>query len=86
MSELLGSSPAGIVTLDWCHLIDALRVYLADGTQRVASWLSALADKRICAALTRMHQEPLVHGLSRYSPTLPACREQRLPKLSNGCG
>lgn len=39
-------------------LIEALRLHLADDLQRGTGWLSALADSRMAAALSSMHQEP----------------------------
>jgi hypothetical protein len=39
-------------------LVEALRLHLKDKAQRGQGWLPALADKRMRAALSSMHQEP----------------------------
>jgi AraC-like DNA-binding protein len=39
-------------------LVQALRMYLADGSEGRASWLFALADAQMNAAITAMHEDP----------------------------
>ena len=39
-------------------LVDALRLHLKEKAQRGQGWLPALADERIRAALSSMHQQP----------------------------
>lgn len=39
-------------------LVQALRLHLADGATAGVGWLFALADKRLGAALTALHQDP----------------------------
>ena len=39
-------------------LIQALRVYLAEGVKGGVGWLFALADQQLCAAINAMHADP----------------------------
>ena len=39
-------------------LVEALRLYRADGVKDGAGWLFALADKQLSAAITAMHENP----------------------------
>lgn len=58
--ELREPQPGGILVaqqLATLLLVQALRVHLADGPQGV-SWLSALADRQMAAALGAMHESP----------------------------
>ena len=42
-------------------LVEALRLYLADGVSGGAGWLFALADRQMNAAITAMHAHPGHH-------------------------
>ena len=44
--------------LAYTLLVEALRLHLTDESHRGQGWLPALADKRMRAALSSMHQEP----------------------------
>ncbi len=53
--------PGGVLLgehLSQMMLIEVLGLYMGDPTAGGAGWLSALADKQICAAITAMHQDP----------------------------
>jgi AraC-like DNA-binding protein len=59
--ELLESRPGGaLVARHLAHmmLVQALRLYLADGAARRVGWLSALADTQMAAAIGAMHADP----------------------------
>ncbi len=44
--------------LAYMMLVQALRLYLADGVKGGVGWLFALADKQMSAAITSMHEDP----------------------------
>jgi len=57
--ELHDPQPGGSLIaqqLAYMMLVQALRLHLADGVK--GSWLSALADKQMSAAITAMHDDP----------------------------
>ncbi|MDB4945835.1 MAG: AraC family transcriptional regulator [Labilithrix sp.] len=59
--ELAGAQPgAKLVVEHLAHLmlVQALRLYLAQGEERGVGWLFALADARIAAAVGAIHAEP----------------------------
>jgi AraC-like DNA-binding protein len=59
--ELRDPQPGGSLIaqqLAFMMLIQALRLHLADGTSGGVSWLFALADKQMSAAITCMHDDP----------------------------
>ncbi len=59
--ELRNPRPGGSLIaqqLAYVMLVQALRLHLAEGTSGGVSWLFALADKHIGAALTCMHDDP----------------------------
>ncbi len=61
LRELHNPQPGGaLVTqqIAYTMLVDALRMHLDSGSQRGQGWLSALADKRMRAALSAIHSEP----------------------------
>jgi AraC-like DNA-binding protein len=61
MQELREPQPGGAVVLEHLAgmmLVQALRLHLAEGMSGGIGWLFALADKRMAAAITAMHNEP----------------------------
>jgi AraC-like DNA-binding protein len=59
--ELLETQPGGdLVARHLAHmmLVQALRLYLADGGGQSVGWLFALADPQMAAAIGAMHAEP----------------------------
>ena len=61
MQELQARQPGSLLVLDHlAHmmLVQALRLYLAEGPSAGGGWLSALADKQIGAAIGLMHADP----------------------------
>lgn len=61
MQELRKPEPGGsLVMQNLAHmmLVDALRLYLAEGPRGGVGWLFALADKQISAAMNAMHDDP----------------------------
>ncbi len=59
--ELLEGQPGDFIVaqqLATIVLVQALRLYLSDRTAEEAGWLSALADKRLRAAIAAMHGAP----------------------------
>ncbi|MBR1159427.1 AraC family transcriptional regulator [Bradyrhizobium elkanii] len=59
--ELLEGQPGDFIIaqqLATIVLVQALRLYLSDRTTEEAGWLSALADKRLRAAIAAMHGAP----------------------------
>lgn len=59
--ELREPQPGGaLVAQHLAHLmlVQALRLHLADGERGGVSWLTALADKQIAAALIAIHEDP----------------------------
>jgi AraC-like DNA-binding protein len=59
--ELLEGQPGDFIVaqqLATIVLVQALRLYLSDRTTEEAGWLSALADKRLRAAIAAMHEAP----------------------------
>ncbi len=59
--ELRDAQPGGTVVtqqLATMLLVQALRVYLAEGADARVGWLFALADKQMRAAITAMHDDP----------------------------
>ncbi len=59
--ELRDPQPGGSLIaqqLAYMMLIQALRLHLADASSASVGWLFALADKRMSAAITSMHQDP----------------------------
>jgi AraC-like DNA-binding protein len=80
MQELRDPQPGGFLMaqhLAHMMLVQALRIYLAEGLRGGVSWLFALADKQMGAAISAMHADPahpwtlqeLAHraGMSRSS-------------------
>jgi len=70
--ELLEGQPGDFIVaqqLATIVLVQALRLYLSDRTTEEAGWLSALADKRLGAAVAAMHEAPgqrwTLHTLAR---------------------
>jgi AraC-like DNA-binding protein len=62
--ELSDPRPGGfLVAQHLAHmmLVQALRLYLADGPQGGVGWLFALADAQISAAIQAMHSKPAHH-------------------------
>ncbi|MEJ0051560.1 MAG: AraC family transcriptional regulator [Methylovirgula sp.] len=83
MKELRDPQPGGYLIaqyLAYMMLVQALRLHLAEGSNRSVGWLFALADKRMSAAITAMHSDPANRwtlqslarcaGMSRTSFTL----------------
>ncbi|MBP2302099.1 AraC family transcriptional regulator [Azospirillum picis] len=71
--ELTGGQPGGVLVarhLAHMMLVQALRLYLAEGVGRSVGWLFALADPRLAAALGAMHADPGARW------TLPALAER----------
>lgn len=61
MQELREPRPGGALLAEHLAqtlLIQALRLHMADGAEQGVGWLFALADRRMCAAITAMHAEP----------------------------
>ena len=59
--ELRDPQPGGILVaqqLACTMLVQALRLYLAEGAGGGVGWLFALADRQMSAAITAMHAEP----------------------------
>lgn len=59
--ELREQQPGGFLVaqhLAYMMLIQALRLHLAEGPKAGVGWLFALADRRIGAAITAMHDDP----------------------------
>ncbi len=59
--ELLEAQPGGVVVaqhLAHMMLVQALRLYLAEGGGRSVGWLFALADPQMAAAISAMHATP----------------------------
>jgi AraC-like DNA-binding protein len=59
--ELLEHQPGGSLVaqhLAQMMLVQALRLYLAEGSRGGVGWLFALADKQMSAAITAMHDSP----------------------------
>ena len=59
--ELAGTEPGGILVaqhLAHLMLVQALRLYLADGVGRSVGWLFALADPQMAAAIGAVHADP----------------------------
>lgn len=59
--EMRDPQPGGTLVaqqIAYTLLVEALRLHLTDQDQRGRGWLPALADKRMRAALSSMHQEP----------------------------
>lgn len=72
LREMRDPQPGGTLIAQqvaYTLLIEALRLHLADDLQRGTGWLFALADSRMAAALSSMHQEPArawtLQGLAR---------------------
>ena len=74
LREMRDPQPGGTLVAQqvaYTLLVEALRLHLADKAHRGQGWLSALADKRMSAALSSMHQAParawtvqeLAHGV-----------------------
>lgn len=61
MQELRDPQPGGALLAEHLAqtlLIQALRLHIADGSAQGVGWLFALADRRMCVAITAMHAEP----------------------------
>lgn len=61
MKELREPQPGGFLLgqhLAHMMLVEALRLYLAEGLRGGVGWLFALADKQVSAAITAMHENP----------------------------
>jgi AraC-like DNA-binding protein len=61
MEELRDPQPGSFLVaqhLAQMMLVQALRLYLAEGLRGGVGWLFALADKQMCAAMTCMHENP----------------------------
>ncbi len=61
MQELRAQQPGGfLVVQHLAHmmLVQALRLHLAEGSNRTVGWLFALADKQMNTAMTAMHGNP----------------------------
>jgi AraC-like DNA-binding protein len=61
MRELREPRPGGfLVAQHLAHLllVQALRLYLAEGPEGGVGWLFALADNQLSAAITAMHEDP----------------------------
>ena len=59
--ELLEVQPGGVLVaqhLAHMMLVQALRLYLADGPERSVGWLFALADPQMAAAIGAVHADP----------------------------
>lgn len=59
--KLVEAQPGGVLVaqhLAHLMLVQALRLYLADGAGRHVGWLFALADPQLAAAISAMHAEP----------------------------
>ena len=59
--EMRDPQPGGTLVaqqIAYTLLVEALRLHLTDEAHRGQGWLPALADKRMRAALSSMHQEP----------------------------
>jgi len=59
--ELREPQPGGVLVaqqLAYMMLVQALRLYLADGPKGGVGWLFALADKQMSAAITAVHGDP----------------------------
>ncbi len=64
MQELRDPQPGGSLIaghLAQMLLVQALRLHMADGAKALVGWLFALADRRMKAAITAMHQDPARH-------------------------
>ena len=62
--EMRDPQPGGTLIaqqIAYTLLVEALRLHLTDASQRGRGWLPALADTRMRAALSSMHQKP-AHG------------------------
>ena len=61
MQELRAQQPGGFLMIQHlAHmmLVQALRLYLAEGSKSTAGWLFALADKQMATAMKAMHDNP----------------------------
>ena len=61
LREMRDPQPGGALIVQqvaYTMLVEALRLHLADTLQRGTGWLSALADSRMRAALSSIHQAP----------------------------
>ena len=61
LREMQNPQPGGTLIaqqIAYTLLVEALRLHLTDVSQRGRGWLPALADKRMKAALSSMHQQP----------------------------
>jgi AraC-like DNA-binding protein len=59
--EVRNPQPGGSLIsqqLAYMMLVQALRLYLAEGARGGVGWLFALADKQMCVAITCMHDDP----------------------------
>jgi AraC-like DNA-binding protein len=59
--EMRDPQPGGTLVaqqIAYTLLVEALRLHLADGLQRGTGWLFALANKRMRAALSCIHEDP----------------------------
>jgi AraC-like DNA-binding protein len=59
--ELREPQPGGLLIVQHAAhmmLIQALRLHLAEGSNGGVGWLFALADKKMSAAISAMHEEP----------------------------
>jgi AraC-like DNA-binding protein len=59
--ELREQRPGGYLVaqqLAYTMLVQALRLHLAEGPKGGVGWLFALADPRMCAAITAIHEDP----------------------------
>ena len=78
--ELTETQPGGVLVaqhLAHMMLVQALRLYLADGVGRSVGWLFALADPQMAAAITAMHSDPGARW------TLPALADRAGMSRSN---
>jgi AraC-like DNA-binding protein len=61
MEELREPQPGSVLVaqhLAYMMLVQALRLYLAEGAKGGVGWLFALADKQMSAAINAMHDDP----------------------------
>ena len=64
MEELREPQPGGSLIaghLAQMLLVQAIRLHIADGTRAGVGWLFALADRRMKAAITALHDDPAGH-------------------------
>jgi len=83
--ELLEAQPGGVLVaqhLAHMMLVQALRLYLADGPERSVGWLFALADPQMAAAIGAVHADPGRGGPCRPWPSGRACRDRASPRSS----